>query len=90
MSGALQTCKSQNVDPAMTKIRFLARRLWTRLRSLECPNKYDLAILNAHMKSTENINSIKVPTSYYQKSNYCVQNFRKFENKSLDFLELQN
>ena len=59
----------RNVNPATSAtVIFLARHLLTQHRSLECPNKYNLAIFNAHIKSTENINSNDVPTDFYQKT----------------------
>ena len=77
MRGALQTCKSQNVIPPMTTsatISFLAKLL----ASLSGMSKQVyLAILNAYMKSTENINSIKVPTCYYQKTQQRYTKFSK-------------
>ena len=56
---------------------------------MECPNKYNLAILNTQVESTENINSVDVPTDFYQKTQQSIQIFENLK-KSLDFLVLQN
>ena len=83
MRGVIQTCKSQNVNPATSKgcdDKFFSKTSINSASLSGMSNKYNLAILDTHMKSTENINSIDVPTNFYQKTQHPTTVYNIFEN----------